>query len=44
MSIKDQLTEDMKQGLNRLAMKNCVLWLLKLSPRLVPKDRKRLVK
>ena len=30
--------------LNRLAMKNCVLWLLKLSPRLVPKDRKRLVK
>ena len=75
MSIKDQLTEDMKQAmkdreagklrlsvirmvraniknveinekkeLNRLAMKNCVLWLLKLSPRLVPKDRKRLVK
>lgn len=27
-----------------LSMKNCVLWLLKLSPRLVPKDRKRLVK
>ena len=42
--LKQKLRFSKNICLNRLAMKNCVLWLLKLSPRLVPKDRKRLVK